>query len=78
MWSEPPPDAHNGVIRNYEVVLTDQNTGIMSQITTQRTDVQFENLNPFTSYSYQLRAVTISPGPLSNAQLVRTLEDGEY
>ncbi len=75
-WSDPPPDTHNGVIRNYELVLTNQNTGAVSQTSTQRANQLFDNLRPATVYSYQLRAVTVSPGPFSTNAAITTLEDG--
>ncbi len=64
------------MIRNYEFIVTDQNTGAVSQTSTQRMNQLFDNLNPSTVYSYQLRAITVSGGPFSSIATVTTLEDG--
>jgi len=76
-WSDPPIDAHNGVIRHFDVILTDERTNLTSRTTVQGREILFQNLLPFTNYTYQISAFTVGNGPLSTAETIESLEDGQ-
>lgn len=75
-WASPPPEDHNGVIRNYTISLTELNSGTMLQLVSQTTSQLFDSLQPYYNYSLQVAAVTVAPGPSSAALVITTLEDG--
>ena len=76
-WS--PPNAINAPEINYTVQLTGPNS-VVTDITGIGVEIRLlEGLMPFTNYSVVVFAVSEKgPGPTSETQTVRTLEDGEY
>ena len=76
-WASPPPEDHNGVIRNYTISLTELNTGNTLQLVSQTASQLFDSLQPYYNYSVQVAAVTVAPGPFSPALIITTLEDGK-
>ena len=76
-WLSPPPEDHNGVIRNYSITLTELNTGSMVELVSQTNSQVFDSLQPFYNYSVQVAAVTVAQGPQTSAFVVTTLEDSE-
>ena len=77
MWLIPPPEDHNGVIRNYSITLTELNTGSVVELVSQTNNQVFDSLQPYYNYSVQVAAVTVAPGPPTSAFVVTTLEDGK-
>ena len=77
-WNSPPRSSQNGVIRNYTIILTEEDTGREIETATQRTSELFETLHPFYNYTFQVAAVTVAVGPFSQIRKITTLEDGEY
>ena len=76
-WS--PPNAINAPEINYTIQLTGPNS-VVTNITGIGVEMRpLEGLMPFTNYSVVVFAVSEKgPGPTSETQTVRTLEDGEY
>ena len=77
-WSSPPFENRNGIIRSFDIILIEENTGKVTEVSTQKTAELFENLHPYYNYSFKIAAITIAVGPFSQIQTVLTLEDGEY
>ena len=77
-WSSPPFESRNGIIRKYDITFIEENTGKVTEISTQGTAELFDNLHPYYNYSFMIAAVTVAVGPFSQVQTVLTLEDGEY
>lgn len=75
-WIDPPPVDHNGLIRNYTIVISELNTGNVVQLVSQTTSQVFDSLHPDYNYSVEVAAVTVATGPFSPALTVSTLEDG--
>ena len=74
-WANPPPVNHNGIIRNYTIVINELNTGNLVQYVSQTTSWTFDSLHPDYNYSVVVAAVTIAEGPFSPELTVSTLED---
>ncbi len=74
-WNSPPLDGRNGNIRRYILVVTEQSSDKVIDISTQNTEQLFESLHPYYNYTFSVAAVTISAGVFSKQQTVTTLED---
>ena len=76
VWDAPLAEEQNGVIRYYAIhiieITTSQEYALNS--TGNQTGVYF--LHPYYNYTYAVSAVTIELGPFSNANNIRTSEDG--
>ena len=75
-WDPPPPQHHNGVIREYRVNVTEIVTGQVRQFSTLSTELVVTGLHPYFEYNCVVLAVTVDEGPHSPAIFVRTLEAG--
>ncbi len=76
-WVDPPPEHHNGVIRNYSIIVRELNTDNSIQLVSQTTDQSFDSLHPNYNYSIQVAAVTVIAGPYSPEYYITTLSDGK-
>ena len=70
-WELPPLEDRNGRIRQYQVRLTEIETGDILQLVSTSTQVNVSNLHPFYNYNCSVAAETIAVGPFSDAILVR-------
>ena len=76
-WSAPPAVNHNGIIRNYTINITEENTGRWIQLTSNTNSQRVESLHPHYNYTCVVSAVTVAAGPYSSPVFVTTLEDGK-
>jgi len=78
-WSAPPTEDHNGIIQQYLVLITEENTGtqLMIYSTTSSKTVESKVLS-FNNYTIIVTAVTVNSGPFSSPVMVTTLEDGKF
>ena len=76
-WIDPPPEHHNGVIRNYSIIVRELNTGHSIQLVSHTTHQSFDSLHPNYNYSIQIAAVTVVAGPYSPEYYVTTLSDSK-
>ena len=76
-WSAPPADNHNGIIRNYTINITEENTGRQLQLTTNTNSQRVESLHPYYNYTCVVSAVTVAAGPYSQPVSITTLQDGK-
>lgn len=77
-WEPPPPEHHNGEIREYRINVTEVETGNTLQYTTEDTEITITDLHPYYRYVCTVTAVTVSEGPYSANITARTHEAGEY
>ena len=76
-WSPPPTEHHNGIIRQYNVRVVEEDTGEMFTLSTTRQQTTVGSLHPYYVYDFSVSAVTVAPGPYSETHTVRTLPDGK-
>ena len=76
MWEPPPPEHHNGEIREYLINVTEVETGNRLQYTTEDTVITITDLHPYYRYICTVTAVTVSEGPYSANITARTHEAG--
>ena len=76
-WSDPPPEDHNGIIRQYRLNITEENTMTTFEMTLATTQMMLLFLHPYYNYSCAVSAVTVQPGPYSLPIRVTTAEDGK-
>lgn len=76
-WSPPPASQHNGVIRSYQIHITELDTTSFFLLSANLTSSVIATLHPFYSYNFSVAAVTIGIGPFSAPHTVTTLEDGK-
>ena len=77
-WTAPPLDQQNGLIRRYDLILTELDTGAVFSFSTARTNFTATQLHPDYSYQIEVSAFTIGSGPRSPPLVLQTDEDGEY
>ncbi len=77
-WEPPPPDTHNGIIRQYTLNVTESETGEIHIYHTPETYYVLSHLHPSYTYIFAVSAVTVSPGPPTESMNVTTLEACKY
>lgn len=77
-WSDPPLSDQNGVVRSYEVNITEENTANQFQLISFSKSQWVASLHPFYNYSCIVSAVTVEAGPYSEPITVTTSEDSTY
>ena len=70
-------DNHNGIIDEYHVNITEDETGVWFEEITNQTHITIQGLHPFYTYYYSVAAVTVDRGPHSAVVFVVTEEDGK-
>ena len=78
LWSVPSMADHNGIIRNYTIIVTEENTGRELVLTSSSTSQRIESLHPFYNYTCRVAAVTVGVGPFSLPVTITTAEDGKF
>lgn len=76
-WRPPVSSMQNGVIRNYYINITVEDTAQQLFFTSNVTSLTINGLHPFYTYTYMMAAVTIGLGAYSSTDTVITLEDGK-
>lgn len=75
-WEPPPPEYHNGIIRQYIVILDSQDLSMKIRSYTSETSITVSNLHPYTVYFCTVAAVTIVTGVESDVYVAQTHEAG--
>ena len=75
-WNAPPLEQQNGIIREYFINVTVTESGEQFQLSSNSTSLRLYGLHPFYTYSYIITAVTVGPGPFSEAGRVQMPPDG--
>lgn len=76
-WRSPPAGSHNGIIREYTVIIHHILSGMDQSFTTINNMLNVSTLSPFTNYSVKVAAVTVVAGPFTTALNITTFEDGK-
>ena len=76
-WDHPPEDLHHGVIRYYQLNITEQDTGRVFQLTSEDTEITIGPLHPHYIYHCAVSAVTVDEGPYITITVI-TDEDGTH
>ena len=66
-WNPPPTEYQNGIIREYLVNVTEENTGRKFQVMTRSptVELQLQFLHPHYTYTLRVAAITNTVGPFS-------------
>ena len=64
-WDPPPFEHQNGILRQYHINITEENTGRDFQIRSPTTEFRVQFLHPHYSYSLTVAALTTMIGPSS-------------
>ncbi len=77
-WSSPALEDVNGIIREYRINVTEVETGVLTQHTTDpsMTEIVVGPLHPFYVYHCTILAYTVEGGPSTTVISLRTAEDG--
>ena len=75
-WEPPLTGVQNGIIREYFINISVAETGDKFQHQATNTTLIIEDLHPHYTYSFIISAVTIGPGPYSEAYTIQMPEDG--
>lgn len=75
-WSPPPTYSHNGIIREYSVLVHNALYGTDQFFTTINTALNISVLTPYTMYSIKVAAKTVSLGPYTDFYNITTFQDG--
>ena len=77
-WVPPPADEQNGIIANYIINVTEDNTGEEFQVSTSNTSLTIDdNLQPYYTYICVIAAETsVGEGPFSSNISFTTHEYG--
>ena len=78
-WDPPPPEDINGVIREYRINVTEGETGLLLQYTTNpdTRELVVGPLHPYYTYHCTVGAYTVETGPYTAIITVRTDEAGK-
>ena len=78
-WDPPPPEDINGVIREYRINVTEGETGLLLQYTTNpdTRELVVGPLHPYYTYHCTVGAYTIEVGPYTAIITVQTDEAGK-
>ena len=76
-WSPPPVLETHGIIREYRINITEQETGTRMTYTSYSTSIDVSLLHPYYTYHWIVTAFTIGDGPYTTFNSVRTLQDGK-
>ena len=74
-WFPPPFDHQNGLIREYEIMIEEIETGIIYNDTSLNLYIQIDYIHPHYTYNISISAVTIASGPYSTAVTIQTPQD---
>ena len=69
-------DQQNGIIRQYDITLTELETGSLFSYVTASTNFTITLLHPDYNYQIEISAVTIGNGPRSVPSTLQMPEDG--
>lgn len=76
-WEPPLPSERNGFIQQYTILLEEMETYQVFEFTSNDTSVTAMPLHPYYTYSCEVRAETILPGPYSDILVVQLDEGGK-
>ena len=76
-WSPPPLEYQNGVIRRYNIIITNADTSQrVRETSTDQTSITVYSLHPHYNYTCSVAAYTVGVGPYTNHPVMMP-EDGK-
>ncbi len=75
-WGPPPSDLQNGIIREYQINITELATGIVRTDAANHLSYLQNELRPYYMYECTVSAVTVGEGPPAMIR-VQQPQDGE-
>ena len=76
-WSLPSTEQQNGIINYCIVSVTEVDTGVVFELTSNATWLYLDFLHPHYTYTFRIAAVTVAQGPFSSEYNVTMPEDGK-
>jgi len=78
-WDPPPPEDVNGIIREYRINVTEGETGLLLQYTTDpdTREIVIGPLHPYYTYHCTVVAYTVEVGPYTAIITIQTDEAGK-
>ena len=78
-WDPPAPEARNGIIRWYSILIVSEQTWVnYTEVwLANGTELNITGLTAFITYDIQIKAHTILPGPYSSSYSITTLQSGK-
>ena len=76
-WQPPSVEVRHGVVRQYQINITEVDSGIELVLYSSTPSVNLADLHPFYTYLCRVRAFTVGYGPFTENFMFMTLEDGE-
>lgn len=79
-WDPPPPSQVNGIIREYQINISEDATGQLFQFRTNADDRELTvgDLHPYYIYHCSVVAYTILPGLFTAVFTIQTEEDSTF
>ena len=77
-WNPPQFEERNGLIRQYFLTITRNDTGMSFQQTSNATEMTILSLHPFSTYIIAVAAETVDVGPFTESIVVTLPEDGMW
>ncbi len=78
-WVEPRSEDQNGIITGYTINVTRNDIGATVQIMSTTTNTYLSSLQPFTTYTCEVAAMTIEgTGPFSSSIIFTTEQTGRW
>ena len=77
-WFPPPQSEQNGIIREYEIIIIEIESGSVFVEMSQNLSVSINYLHASYHYNITISAVTILNGPPSDVIFIEMPEDGKY
>ena len=71
-WNPPPSEHQNGIIREYLINVTEEDSGRELQIRSLTTDLRVQFLHPHYTYKFTVATWTTAVGPFSDPLQVVT------
>ena len=77
-WELPAPEARNGNITSYSLLIRELATNLTSTLSGVHIELVVASLHPYYQYECQIAAETaVGRGPYADAIITRTLPDGK-
>lgn len=76
-WNPPPVLGTHGIIQEYHINLTEEETGAQYVYTSSNTSLSVSMLHPYYTYQWSVAAATIEIGPyIASSNSITTHQDG--
>ena len=77
-WDELPAENRNGIVRHYQVNVTETNTGKEFELIAYSNELIVQDLHPYYTYNVTVAAHTVDIGSYSAVISYQMEEDGQF